>query len=181
MVPLPSVCHFAKFIRFGCSEKTSASATSRNACRWPVTAEPNNVMPSETVSFLVVPTIILCRDLIIPVRARCPAQFLLIHLIAAKMVKLLIIQLSAPPCLLFPLSTNSRTTSIKARLLVLAVHDGVSSLNIRDKASWLVKTSKHMFSYILFSTKYPMLKVNMYLIKYINRDSSDLAGNIPAS
>lgn len=65
-------------------KKASASATSRKACRWPVTAEPNNAMPLETVSFLVLPTIILCRYLIIPVRAKCPAQLLLIHLIAAK-------------------------------------------------------------------------------------------------
>lgn len=83
-----------------------ASATSRKVYRWPETAEPNNAMPSEKVSFLVLPTIILCRFLIIPVRAKCPAQVILIHLIAAKMVKLLIIQLPPPPYQLFPLNSK---------------------------------------------------------------------------
>ena len=44
--------------------------------------------------------------MIFPVRTKCPAQLLLIHLIAAKMVTLLIINLSPSSCLLLPLSTK---------------------------------------------------------------------------
>ena len=82
-------------------KKASASATSRKACRWPETAQPNNAMCSETVSFLALPTKFLCRFLIIPVRAKCPA-----HMIGAKIVKLLIIYLPPTPWDLFPLSTK---------------------------------------------------------------------------
>jgi hypothetical protein len=47
-----------------------------------------------------------CCKFIIQVRATCPAHILFIHLIAAKIMKLLIIQPSPPSCLLFPLSTK---------------------------------------------------------------------------
>ena len=88
------------------AQKSICLCDLTKGCRWSETAEPNNAMSSETVSFLALATTILCRFLIIPVRAKCPPHLLLIYLIAAKMVKLIIMRLCPLPTSFSPLSTK---------------------------------------------------------------------------